>query len=902
MIHRFASRILAAVVPVLSLSLGVSLAQTAAYVDGIDPSCGGNSPCYPTIQAAVNGEPDGATIVVRPGTYREDYFADPTSNHDPSLADIHGLWIYKNFQTITSIDGSATDGSANTIIDCPEPWIPYGGVRISGNGNTFQGFKVVDNTISAVAGHDHPHYLIKVEGDNNSVFNNTLVGRGTGFNSDRGILVQGETFSSGGGDGLSFFTNIKRNEIYGSCYGIDIADDEPARIQDDAGIQCNYIHDNCKAISVRIDCDLISPLGETVLRPLRYNHIANSQFGGLQVEYRGSCDPLIDAIDNYWNDPSGPNVSNTGMPGVGDTIIGVPELRSNVKYDPWLTAAIVGECPPQNDALIGDFVWSDTNANGIQDDGEPGIANVVVNLYGCDGSVVRSTITAGDGSYSFTVPPGDYYVEVVPPAGYLFGPKDSGANDAADSDADPSTGRMACTTLIAQEKDRSWDAGLYKPATIGNFVWNDANANGIQSGSEPGFPNLLVSLYRCDGTSVGSVYTDANGSYSFGVAPGSYYVQFTAPGGYAFSSADQGANDETDSDANVTTGRTICTILESGESDLSWDAGVYQITSSLGNFVWNDTDRDGIQEAGEPGIGGVTVNLLRCDNSPVASTTTDGAGYYIFNALVPGCYVVEFVKPAGYDFSPANQGANDQLDSDANANSGRTQQINLGAGVSDLSWDAGLNRPAPCPPVSNASNFNGTKINAGRTIWFNAVLKPSGLGSGPVTIRFTNQTITFAANGTNFNLAVPDSEITFTSAVSSATTTFDTVGNKWVTQVPLSFDKNVFLSGLAFPVSAQLPGGINPVTWSGSFSTSKPGVTLSWKWAAAVYTQFTTNSNAIGVKPVDGDKLNPYKNSDHAGTPENYKGYVTGGARGGGGSNFTGSYSGTKSVTPCGPN
>jgi hypothetical protein len=78
-------------------------------------------------------------------------------------------------------------------------------------------------------------------------------------------------------------------------------------------------------------------------------------------------------------------------------------------------------------------------------------------------------------------------------------------------------------------------------------------------------------------------------------------------------------------------------------------------------------------------------------------------------------------------------------------------------------------------------------------------------------------------------------------------------------------------------------------------------VGLNWKWAAAVYTSFNSDYNALGVKPVDDNKASQYKNSDHAGTPENYKQFVTGGARGGGGSNYTGSLSGTESVGPCPP-
>ena len=65
-------------------------------------------------------------------------------------------------------------------------------------------------------------------------------------------------------------------------------------------------------------------------------------------------------------------------------------------------------------------------------------------------------------------------------------------------------------------------------------------------------------------------------------------------------------------------------------------------------------------------------------------------------------------------------------------------------------------------------------------------------------------------------------------------------------------------------------------------------MTLNWKWAAAAYTNFSTDYNALKVKPVDDNNVSHYQNSDHAGTPENYKGYVIGGARGGGGSNCAG--------------
>src|SRR5207253_1806151 len=124
-----------------------------------------------------------------------------------------------------------------------------------------------------------------------------------------------------------------------------------------------------------------------------------------------------------------------------------------------------------------------------------------------------------------------------------------------------------------------------------------------------------------------------------------------------------------------------------------------------------------------------------------------------------------------------------------------------------------------------------------------------------------------------------------------ASTYFDTASNTWVTTLPSSgLAGNVFVAGLTFPVaSGGLPGGIRNVTWSGAFQTSaSSGVTLQWQWAAAVYTKFSTDYNALGVKPVDDNKASVYQNSDHAGTPENFKAYVIGGATGGGGSNYTG--------------
>ena len=205
----------------------------------------------------------------------------------------------------------------------------------------------------------------------------------------------------------------------------------------------------------------------------------------------------------------------------------------------------------------------------------------------------------------------------------------------------------------------------------------------------------------------------------------------------------------------------------------------------------------------------------------------------------------------------------------------------------------------PCTGLCQISssipfNFNNTAISAGNYLWFTAVLKPSGLGSNPVTICLTNQTIKFP----NFTVSVPDATVTFDPTVSFATTTFS--GGKWVTVAPSSgVPGNTFFSGLSYHVPATLPAGIKNVTWSATISPNTPGVSLQWKWAAGVFTNFNSDYNVLGVKAVDGTGYNQYPNSDHAGTPENYKSFVIQGATGGGASNYTGSLSGTAKAGPC---
>lgn len=233
-------------------------------------------------------------------------------------------------------------------------------------------------------------------------------------------------------------------------------------------------------------------------------------------------------------------------------------------------------------------------------------------------------------------------------------------------------------------------------ANIGDYVWIDVNMNGIQDANENGLEGVDVKLMKeGEDSPEDTTTTDDEGNYGFSnIDAGSYYLIFDPVEGYVRTTVDQG-QDTADSDANVETGETEVTELEEGETDNSWDAGYYLPYGSIGDCVWQDTDKDGIQDAGETtGVAGVDVELYRSTNTSTAIDTkvTNSQGCYLFSEVDPGNYVIKFELPVGYAVSPQSEGTDTCVDSDPDPDTGFTDTISLGSGESDLCWDAGLYR------------------------------------------------------------------------------------------------------------------------------------------------------------------------------------------------------------------
>ncbi len=116
--------------------------------------------------------------------------------------------------------------------------------------------------------------------------------------------------------------------------------------------------------------------------------------------------------------------------------------------------------PVHLDSEIGDAVWSDTNKNGIQDSGEPGIPNVQVNLRNAADAVLAQTVTDSAGEYRFLVPSGNYVVEFIAPSRGVFTRRFATGDESIDSDADPRNGRTSVVTVETGEADLTVDAGI----------------------------------------------------------------------------------------------------------------------------------------------------------------------------------------------------------------------------------------------------------------------------------------------------------------------------------------------------------------------------------------------------------------------------------------------------------
>ncbi|HHD6284796.1 TPA: SdrD B-like domain-containing protein, partial [Staphylococcus aureus] len=304
---------------------------------------------------------------------------------------------------------------------------------------------------------------------------------------------------------------------------------------------------------------------------------------------------------------------------------------------------------------IGNYVWEDTNKNGIQDQDEKGISGVTVTLKDENGNVLKTVTTDADGKYKFTdLDNGNYKVEFTTPEGYTPTTVTSGSDIEKDSNG------LTTTGVINGADNMTLDSGFYKTPkyNLGNYVWEDTNKDGKQDSTEKGISGVTVTLKNENGEVLQTTKTDKDGKYQFtGLENGTYKVEFETPSGYTPTQVGSGTDEGIDSNGTSTTG-----VIKDKDND-TIDSGFYKPTYNLGDYVWEDTNKNGVQDKDEKGISGVTVTLKDENDKVLKTVTTDENGKYQFTDLNNGTYKVEFETPSGYTPTSVTSGNDTEKDS-----------------------------------------------------------------------------------------------------------------------------------------------------------------------------------------------------------------------------------------------
>lgn len=306
---------------------------------------------------------------------------------------------------------------------------------------------------------------------------------------------------------------------------------------------------------------------------------------------------------------------------------------------------------PNSIAQVGSIdgvVWNDLNGDGLQGPTESGLSGWTVflddNNNGTRDATEPMTLTDAAGYYAFPgVSTGDHRVREVLQTGWSL-------TDGHD---------VAYTTTVTLGGNSVVDFYNLTPAagSVAGTVWNDLNNNGTFDAGEPGLAAWQVydDVNNNGALDAGepSATTDASGAYTiYGVAYGSATITEVAQPGWL--------------PTNPATGSTSVYLLN-GDNLTAVSFGNHEPQDAvIHGTAFNDKNKNGIRDAGEAGLSGITVFLDANNNGTLdpteLSTTTsadlyytpaiDEAGTYSFSHLPKGTYQVREILPAEQSATP----------------------------------------------------------------------------------------------------------------------------------------------------------------------------------------------------------------------------------------------------------
>jgi len=370
-------------------------------------------------------------------------------------------------------------------------------------------------------------------------------------------------------------------------------------------------------------------------------------------------------------------------------------------------------------ATIGDLVWEDRNYNGIQDEGEPGIADVELQLYsagGQDAQPLYTTTSDNQGHYQFDkLFAGDYRIQIVLPPDSAITLNGQATDIKLDNDVDAVTGQTALFRVTEGVDQTDLDIGLYYPAQLGGHIWYDSDLDGVSDDDEKGVSGVTVTLYQ-DERPIAEMETDRDGNYLFeNLVPAVYYTKINAPNAnFRFSVA---------SGDNSVTGSSPTLLLRSGDDISQINTGLYELALVSGQ-IWNATDYDGIRGADEEPSSDVVARLYTMPNRKLVDVqAVNEIGRYTFSRITPGNYYVHFQQPAdAFWGSPIGQGNDASLNNDVSDN-GQSASFQITATTDLRTLDGALHR-LPEPSVDLILNLRATPMQDAIVITWLAVTDP----------------------------------------------------------------------------------------------------------------------------------------------------------------------------------
>lgn len=150
---------------------------------------------------------------------------------------------------------------------------------------------------------------------------------------------------------------------------------------------------------------------------------------------------------------------------------------------------------------------------------------------------------------------------------------------------------------------------------------------------------------------------------------------------------------------------------------------------SIGDFVWDDANDNGLQDSGEGGISEADVQLLRCTDSAVAlaGTKTDAQGKYAFTGLGAGCYKVKFYAKSGYSLctKTTTETSKEAIDSNAGTD-GVSKNYDIADGQSNQTIDACMVRPRVVTNLTLTMKADNESPNLWDDVIFYLTVKNTG--------------------------------------------------------------------------------------------------------------------------------------------------------------------------------